>query len=171
MPCLGYKYSPEVREQRRLARLGKKHSPETIEKIRQKATGRKCTEETKKKISEMKKGRISKMKGRTHTEKAKRNMSLATNHHGKNNPNWKGGITEKHLLMRNSPNAKKWRMEIFERDNWICQHCNQRGGNLEAHHIKSWRKYPALRFEINNGITYCAPCHSINDLYRNYKNV
>ncbi len=48
---------------------------------------------------------------------------------------------------------------LFVRDLYTCQHCAQHGGTLEAHHIKPWVSFPALRFEIDNGITLCVPCH------------
>lgn len=32
-------------------------------------------------------------------------------------------------------------------------------GRLEAHHILSWKDYPELRYDINNGITLCHAHH------------
>lgn len=32
-------------------------------------------------------------------------------------------------------------------------------GKLEAHHILSWKDYPELRYDINNGITLCHAHH------------
>ena len=52
-----------------------------------------------------------------------------------------------------------WRKAVFARDNFICQHCSGVGLFLHAHHIKPWAKFKELRFEINNGITLCVPCH------------
>lgn len=52
-----------------------------------------------------------------------------------------------------------WRYEVFERDNFTCQHCNQKGGKLNAHHIKSYKDYPLLRTKLDNGITLCIDCH------------
>lgn len=77
---------------------------------------------------------------------------------------WKGGLTEKNRLERNSAKTKQWIKDIFERDNWTCQTCGSRNGNgknvyLSAHHIKSWSKYPELRYEMSNGITLCKDCH------------
>ena len=60
---------------------------------------------------------------------------------------------------------KKWRKAVFERDSYTCQVCQKVGGYLEAHHIKSWAKYPKLRYKINNGITLCKKCHKKTNNY------
>ncbi len=48
----------------------------------------------------------------------------------------------------------EWRNAVFERDKYTCQKCEARG-YIEAHHIKSWKNYPKLRYKISNGITLC----------------
>ena len=53
---------------------------------------------------------------------------------------------------------KQWRSAVFDRDNYICQQCNN-GGRIQAHHIHSWSNYPEQRFDIDNGITLCEECH------------
>ncbi len=54
-----------------------------------------------------------------------------------------------------------WRQGVFSRDDYICQRCEQRGGKLNAHHIKSFKDYPKLRYKVSNGITLCVDCHKI----------
>lgn len=79
---------------------------------------------------------------------------------------WRGGITPKSFAIRNSIEYRLWRESVFARDNWTCQRCFERGGELEAHHIKSFAEYPKLRFAIDNGITFCKECHKIVDKRR-----
>lgn len=66
--------------------------------------------------------------------------------------------------MRNfqDPQYKKWRKDIYKRDNHQCQWPNCSSKNkLNAHHIKTWAQCPALRFHINNGITLCKDHHKM----------
>lgn len=61
---------------------------------------------------------------------------------------------------RLTPEYKKWRFDVFLRDGFTCQDCGDgRGGNLHAHHIKSFADFPALRLDLANGVTLCRACH------------
>lgn len=73
---------------------------------------------------------------------------------------WRGGITKTRYKIRRSIEYRLWREAIFARDNWTCQNCMKRGIYIHAHHIKSFAKYPELRYAIDNGLTLCKKCHS-----------
>lgn len=51
-----------------------------------------------------------------------------------------------------------WRQTVFKRDGWKCVICESRT-KLQAHHIRRWKDYPDLRFEVSNGISLCFVCH------------
>ena len=50
-------------------------------------------------------------------------------------------------------------MLIYERDNFTCQMCWEKGGRLNSHHIIPYNDSKKLRFEVTNGITLCIKCH------------
>ena len=79
---------------------------------------------------------------------------------GKNSPVWKGGVVENHHELRLYEGYRIWRKAVFERDNYACQGCgDNRGHNLNAHHILSFNDFPHKRLDISNGITLCIECH------------
>ncbi|PGP00600.1 HNH endonuclease [Bacillus cereus] len=56
------------------------------------------------------------------------------------------------------------RDEVRLRDNGCCQRCRILFGlmnfdDLQVHHIKSWRDYPELAYEMNNLILICRNCN------------
>lgn len=80
---------------------------------------------------------------------------------GHKNRSWKGGVTPKNALIRESKEYKEWRLAVFKRDNYICQCCDDdSGGNLMAHHILNFAEHINLRFETSNGVTMCDKCHA-----------
>ncbi len=60
---------------------------------------------------------------------------------------------------RHCKEYEDWRKAVFERDNYTCVNCQKVGGTLEAHHIKTFNKYPKLRYCVSNGVTLCRKCH------------
>lgn len=60
---------------------------------------------------------------------------------------------------RTSPEYNAWRKAVFVRDSYTCKQCGKVGGKIQAHHIKPYKNNPDLRLAIENGITYCIPCH------------
>ena len=151
-------------------------SEEHKRKISEANKGRKHTEETKKKMSEMLKGNKNpRWKGgkpkcidcgkRLADYQSKRCLRCrGLNQCQEKHFNWKGGIS-KNSHSNDEPKYKQWRSDIFQRDNWTCQTCGLKGKKLVAHHIKSWAKFPELRYEIENGITLCEECHKLTDNY------
>jgi len=80
---------------------------------------------------------------------------------GEESWNWKGGLTPEKMAIRNSIEYRLWREAVYARDNWTCQKCKKKGGELNAHHIKSFAEYSELRTSIENGITLCKKCHKL----------
>jgi 5-methylcytosine-specific restriction endonuclease McrA len=60
---------------------------------------------------------------------------------------------------------KEWRRHVFQRDNYRCQSCGKRGGDLHADHELRYADYPDLRLEILNGRTLCKSCHLKTDTW------
>lgn len=122
------------------------------------------------KSTEFKKGMKTRM-GIKHTEETKRKISI--NRRGKpawndgikfsqisgdKHWNWRGGVTPLNMVVRKSLETELWRKFILNRDDYTCQICGQRGGELRANHIRRFADYPDLRFERSNGITICCDC-------------
>lgn len=134
----------------------------------------------KKQPKEMVKKRMFFKKNYKHSKETIEKISRARR--GKYRWNWKGGITPLTKQIRKSPQYKQWRSNVYQRDNWTCQTCNNRGGNLEAHHIKKFYKIlkenkiktleEALKckklWDINNGVTLCKDCHELTKKGKKY---
>jgi hypothetical protein len=82
--------------------------------------------------------------------------------HGISVEEFKGFSTTEQHMARNNTYYKEWQRKVFKRDNYTCQCCGKRGGNLNAHHLYNFSEYEDLRYEITNGITLCESCHLIN---------
>lgn len=165
--------------------MGKLHSggqfghivtEETRKKISIKNKGLKRSEEYSKKISLQRKGRPAWNKGKTGTISDKGKKSIGNIWRGKHLPKktrlkmslshkgdkctfWKGGIAVINYGIRKSYEYGIWRSEIFERDNFTCQICNNYGQRLNAHHIKKFSNNHEKRMDSDNGITLCKSCH------------
>ena len=122
----GFKHSEETKKQLSIIKIGKKHPSVSISNAQR--------------------------KGIKHPMFGKLKPDMT----GKNNPNWKGGISTNRRM---DGELKKWRLRIFERDNYTCQICDITGGYLHADHIKKYADYPELRYDVDNGRTLCVACH------------
>jgi 5-methylcytosine-specific restriction endonuclease McrA len=79
---------------------------------------------------------------------------------GPNAPNYIHGKCNDNLLFRASREYKQWRILVFKRDGYRCVICgDNKGGNLQADHIKDFALYPDLRLDVDNGRTLCKTCH------------
>jgi 5-methylcytosine-specific restriction endonuclease McrA len=87
-------------------------------------------------------------------------------HCGPNHNHWKGGISPENQRQRGTSAYKLWRIAVFHRDHYTCQHCGQVGGELNADHILPFAYYPELRLELSNGRTLCLPCHEKTPSYK-----
>jgi hypothetical protein len=138
--------------------------------------GKKLSKEHKAKMSESKKGKVSPRKGAKLSDETRKKLSIS---HmglfvGNKSALWKGGITKLNFQIRNCLKYKQWRTAIFERDNYVCQECNQIGGKLNAAHypvsfssilkennIKNYKQALNCKklWDTNNGKTACVKCH------------
>jgi len=81
---------------------------------------------------------------------------------GPNNPRWTGGLEGRRARgarARSCKEQRDWSRAVLARDNHTCQFCGRRGGDLQADHIKPYKDYPDLRWDVSNGRTLCKPCH------------
>jgi len=78
---------------------------------------------------------------------------------GDKNGMWKGGISGEENSIRHSIEYIEWRNAVGRRDKSKCRFCKSRK-SIVAHHVKSFRDYKKLRFEVDNGITLCRSCHT-----------
>lgn len=182
-PMKGRTHTKKAKEKLSKLNTGKKLSIKTRKKMSDQMSGekhyfygKKHSYETKKKIGEASKGRVgywlNKKRNITPEWREKMRVGLKltcrkieyrikkrNDQLGSKGSNWKGGITSKNSKIRHSLHTKLWREAVFERDNWTCQKCFNRGGKLRAHHIKNFSEWSELRFSIDNGITFCQHCH------------
>jgi len=171
-PCqskanIGKKISEETKEKLRIANIGRQHSEKSKEKQRKVA---------------LKKGFGKWMKGRIppFIIQGKHNHPTGEKHN-----NWKGGVTPLYCLIRDTDEYKKWRNDVFHKDNYICKGCFQEGGDLEVHHkkqfsiilkefLKQYSQFSPIDdketlvrlsttyeplWDIDNGKTLCKKCH------------
>ncbi len=86
---------------------------------------------------------------------------------GENSGRWiadRSLLKDRNRSIRYSIDMSEWRKSVFKRDEYKCQWCGDKSvaGNpvtLNAHHIRPFAKFPALRFAVDNGITLCETCH------------
>ena len=84
---------------------------------------------------------------------------------GKNHYKYNHNLTEEEReIGRKYPEYGEWRIEVYERDDYICIISGIRGGDLVAHHLESYDKNIELRLVLSNGVTMSKEKH---DLFHN----
>jgi hypothetical protein len=153
------------------------YNQKNIDAMRLAKIGSKCTNETKQKMSlarlgwtpsletRIKMSNSQKKKGIPKEQREKMVRKLIEKNSGKNHWRW---IADRSLLKKNNGSEEDrrssayvtWRKNIWTRDKYKCRIANEDcKGKIEAHHILSWREYPELRYQDNNGITLCHAHH------------
>lgn len=92
---------------------------------------------------------------------------------GENNPSWNPNLTDEDRdknRCTQEGNQEDWRKQVYERDNYVCQCCGQRGGRLNAHHLDGYNWCKERRFDVGNGVTLCEDCHKAFHKQYKYKN-
>lgn len=93
--------------------------------------------------------------GWMNTEETRQQLSAPKE--GEKNPQWKGGITPRGMILRRP--AMGFRQEIYERDDFTCRLCGKRGRKLTLHHVLPIWARPDLAGDKANGVTLCRGCH------------
>lgn len=89
------------------------------------------------------------------------------------------GATKLQAHIRKLYEYRQWRSDVFTRDGFTCRNCKQKGGRLNADHIKEFAKILqenniltikealvcAELWNINNGRTLCVPCHKTRKVW------
>lgn len=125
------------------------------------------SEDFKKKMSAKMKGTGNHRFNKKTSEETRVKMSESHKgkHGGERSNFWRGGITPINHLIRMSYEYKLVREACFKRDNYTCIWCGQKGGILNADHIKPFSLFPELRFALDNLRTLCVACHRTTDTY------
>lgn len=76
---------------------------------------------------------------------------------------------EERIYRRTDKKNVEFRNNVFERDDYTCQITGVRGGELAAHHLKSYASNKELRFDINNGVTLSKDFHRFAHKIFGYK--
>ena len=133
-------------------KYNKNHTPQSYEKMRQTI------------LLQYQLGRTAWNEGlRADEDERVRRMSQNLTHRngcGPENSNWNPSLTqEDRERKRYSPEHKEWARLVKERENYTCQCCRQRGGELVSHHLNSYATFVDQRLLVLNGACLCQECH------------
>jgi len=81
---------------------------------------------------------------------------------GSLNPRWNPELTEEDRADRRIvAETIEWGKAVKERDNYTCQVCLMRGGQLHSHHKEPFALNKERRYDTDIGITLCKDCHTM----------
>ena len=90
---------------------------------------------------------------------------------GDKHPHWNPSISDKDRIDRRLDNRnKKWRYEVYKRDNFSCVICGEKNGDLNAHHKDGYHWCEERRYDVSNGVTLCTEHHLEYHRIYGYKN-
>ncbi len=78
---------------------------------------------------------------------------------GELNHFYKDGKCYERVGDRFKPEQRQWSKRVKIRDDYTCQACQSRGGQLVSHHLFSFSTHPDLRNKDSNGVCLCVDCH------------
>lgn len=165
MPPRGYKQSAE-HIARRVAAWRRSTAPGTMRVVltqrNKDRVGIPLSEEHRRKIATANKGRQFCL-GHKQSPEHRRKLSEYWQKHREQHNHYKDGKGAERTSARHEDMARLdyrlWREAVFQRDNYTCRDCNCKGGDLHAHHVKTYAEHPELRYEVSNGETLCVECH------------
>jgi hypothetical protein len=82
---------------------------------------------------------------------------------GKLSPSYVDGSAPERQKAYVQKQGREFLQAVYKRDGYSCRRCGApktRPKSIHAHHIKPWAGNPEIRFDLNNAVTLCQPCHS-----------
>lgn len=164
------KYNPDAVRKSVEARRGVPLSEERRQNISASLRGRTLSEDHRRKMADAKRGkRFKRKKRRILSDEQRRKQSVTMKAKGEKCPLYKDGRgAERHAsrtIEMGSVEYKIWRDAVYRRDDYTCVSCGERGGRLNADHIRPWSSNPELRYSVDNGRTLCVACHRKTPTY------
>lgn len=87
---------------------------------------------------------------------------------GDKSPKWNPNLTnEERINKRKTLNDDKFRKSVMKKFNYTCCICgDNKGGNLNAHHLEGYNINKDKRYDTSNGVCLCVECH--NNFHKQY---
>ena len=130
-------------------------SEETRRKISATLKGRPQPEERNRKVAEKLKGRPLSEERKQKISNAQKGRTFSDEHRQKLTGPRKG---PEYANPRNCPEYYEFVATVKKRDDYKCRCCSC-DSRLEVHHPLDFDEFPEHRYDPDNGVTLCYPCH------------